>query len=241
MAVDYYHYLVVRGPAAAVRSFTDRIALVTTRRVAGVTQRQMVPFSFESLYAIAKIKDEPPCDPYDMTRWPIRLAQDARLGPTSRRARSGRGRRVSRSGAEVRYRFHTRNLPIETLIRKLSRAEPKLTFALVTHCLDGADFAAFTMAAGRRRGKWMGENWRESFWKRAATQLNMTLDEAFEDDEQGAGIVAEEMMLDAALEIAMGPGCVYNWSGGRVYRDLWEEREKQMREMLDSMPEEDEE
>jgi hypothetical protein len=55
-----------------------------------------------------------------------------------------------------------------------------------------------------------------------------TLDEAYEDDDQGAEWIAEELMLDAALEIATGSDRRYDWSSGRVYRDLWEEREKVM-------------
>ena len=67
MAVEYFHYLVVTGPPPAVKDFVHRIALVVTRRVAGATLRTMVAFSFESMYAIARTKDDPPGEPLDMT------------------------------------------------------------------------------------------------------------------------------------------------------------------------------
>ena len=76
MAVDYFHRLVVSGPHASVDLFRRQLRLVTSRTVAGHTWRERVPFSFERLYELApgaaRIEPEVPCDPYDMSVWPIR-------------------------------------------------------------------------------------------------------------------------------------------------------------------------
>ena len=41
LAVHFYHHLIVTGSPKAVAGFADRIALVVTRRVAGVTSREV--------------------------------------------------------------------------------------------------------------------------------------------------------------------------------------------------------
>lgn len=214
MAVDYYHHLVVSGSSKAVADFVDRLALVVTKRVAGITRREVAPFSFQSLYALTRRKDEVPHDPYDMVRWPI----------------VRRGRR-----AYVRYRFHTRSFPLEDQLKPLSRAMPQVRIALVSHCLDDGDFAAFTFEKGRRRGDWMGDKWREPFWERAARELKMSLDDAYDDDI--AEMRAESLMLDEAVRIATGNDRSYEWAGGRVYRDLWDERAAMMRDLAKAMKE----
>jgi hypothetical protein len=208
LAVDYYHYLVVSGSRKAVASFVDRIALVVTRRVAGVTRREVAPFSFQSLHALTKQKGEVPCDPFDMTRWPI--------------VRRGRA-------AYVRYCFHTRSLEMDGPLKKLTRAVPDVTIAIVTHCLDDGDFGAYRFHNGTRKGKWMGDDWRLPFWERTARHLKMTLDEAYEDD--FAEMWAEGLMTDEAMRIATGSTRSYDWSGGRVYRDLWDERANMMEDL----------
>ena len=212
MAVDYHHYLVVTGPSAAVSAFARRIALVATRRVAGVARQTTVPFSFESLYALARMGRDAPCDPYGIRRWRIPARQGA---------------------AAVRYRFHTRNLEMPALLRKLSRATPQLRFALVTHCLDDSSFGAWTFVKGRRRGGWLNEEWHESFWKRAAEEYGLDLDAAYE--EPAAEETAEDMMLDDAVRRATGTPRQYDWYSGRVYRPLAEEREKQIAELRAEM------
>jgi hypothetical protein len=191
VAVDYFHYLVVSGPRAAVNDFVYRIALVADRRVAGTNVRQTVPFSFESLYAIAGIKDDLPGEAFDMTRWPIAPRQ--RL-------------------AEVRYRLHTRSLELHPLLKRLSKRVPRLTFALVTRCLDDNDFAAFTIHNGTLRGKWLGDDWRTPFYERAAIKYQMPLDEVYEDDLIES--FAESWMTDAAMEIATGSKRRHEWGGG---------------------------
>ena len=212
MAVDYFHYLVVTGPTPVVNEFVHRIALVVTRRVAGATFRHTVPFSFESMYAVARMKGDHPCDPFDMTRWPVVT----------------RGR-----VAEVRYRFHTRSLELHPLIKRLSKATPKLQFALVIHCLDDNDFGRFVIGKGKLRGGWLGGDWREPFYERAAQKYKMTLDEVYDDDMVTS--FAESWMRDAAVTLATGTTRRYEWSGGRVYRALEDERAGAMLELARAM------
>jgi hypothetical protein len=215
VAVDYFHFLVVSGPRPAVDDFVHRIALVVTRRVAGVSGRQTVPFSFESLYAMARMKDDDePGESFDMTRWGI--------------VRRG-------AQAEVRYRFHTRNVELHPLLKPLSKRLPRLTFALVTQCLDDNDFGAFTIRKGKQRGDWLGDDWRTPFYERAARQYKMTLDEVYEDDDVEA--VAEWWMTDAAVQIATGTSRRYDWRSGRVYRDLEDERATAMLELAQAVNE----
>ena len=200
--------MIVTGASKAIASFVDRIALVVTRRVAGVTTREVAPFSFQSLYAITRQKGEIPSDPYDMVRW-----------PTVRRGRT----------AYVRYRFHTRSSEMFDPLKRLTRALPDVRIALVTLCLDDGDFGAYSFAKGRMNGKWLGDDWRTPFWERAARDLGIPLDEAYDDD--AAEMRAESMMLDAAMRIATRSGRRYDWSGGRVYRDLWDQRAAMMRDL----------
>lgn len=208
MAVDYFHYLVVTGARGPVDDFVHRIALVVDRRVAGESVRQTVPFSFESAYAMARINGEDPGEAFDMTRWPV--VQRGRL-------------------AQVRYRFHTRSVEMHPLLSRLSKATPRLTFALVTHCLDDNDFGFFTIRNGKRRGKWLGDAWRTPFYERAAKQYNLTLDDLYDDDIVTS--IAESWMRDAAMQLATRTPRRYVWTGGRVYRDLFEERASFMLEL----------
>lgn len=148
-----------------------------------------------------RLKGEVPDDPFDLTRWPI-----ARRGTLS----------------EVRYRFHTRGLEVHPLLTRLSKATPRLKYALVTHCLDDNDFAPFAIQKGKLRGGWLGDAWREPFYERAAREHNMTLEEVYEDDVIES--IAESWMTEAAMQIATGTNRIYEWGGGRVYRDLDDER-----------------
>ncbi len=173
-----------------------------------MTTREVAPFSFHSLYSLARWKDTPPHDPYDMSRWRI-----VRRGRT----------------ASVRYSFHTRSLPIDDLVQGLSRAVPDVAIALVTHCLDDSSFGAFRFVKGRRKVCGFDEEWGTPFWERAAREGGMSLDDAYDDDE--AERRAEELMLDEAMRIASGVQRRRNWSGGRVYRDLEDERANFFRDL----------
>ena len=201
MAVDYYHYLLVSGSHAAVREFVHRIALVVDRRVAGTNSRQIVPFSFESLYTMAAIKGDGPGEAFDMSRWRV-----------VRRGRS----------SEVRYRFHTRSVELHPLLKRLSKKTPRLLFALVTHCLDDNDFGQFAIRKGVLRGGWLGDQWREPFWELTSKRFKMPLDECYEDPQ--TEMWAEDRMRDAALELAIGSPRRFSWAGGQTFRRYEDER-----------------
>ena len=120
MAVDYFHRLLVAGTTDDVRAFRRRMYREYPRTVGGKSWNEVVPFCFEALYELApaarRVEPEVPCDPYELSAWPLRRIR-ARL-------------------AEVRYQFQTRNLEMDGLLRALSRALPSLTFTLTTLCLD---------------------------------------------------------------------------------------------------------
>ena len=135
MAVDYLNQLLVEGSPADVRSFRRDMWREFPRTVGRKTWTEVVPFSFESLYALApdarRIFQEPPCDPFDLSVWPIR--------------------RVAPGMAEVRYRFHTRNLEVQDLLQALSKALPAMVFTLSTLCLDAGEIDAYRLRAGKSR------------------------------------------------------------------------------------------
>ena len=211
MAADFFHHVVVSGSRAAVLDFAERIALVVTRRAAGETTRYTVPFSLESLQSIARMKGRAPSEPYDMVRWP----------PT-------RGPRPV-----VRYRFHTRNILMQPLLRRLSKAMPRVTFALVTLALDDSDFGAFTISKGKVRGRWLGGKWRQQFWERTSKEMKMPLDECYEDPR--AERRAESLMFDAAMAIATGGPRRYTWSGGETSRRYEDERDEFISDLAERM------
>ncbi|HXG54174.1 MAG TPA: hypothetical protein VNJ03_02230, partial [Vicinamibacterales bacterium] len=72
--------------------------------------------------------------------------------------------------------------------------------------------------------------WGTPFWERAAREGEMSFDDAYDDDE--AERRAEELMLDEAMRIASGVRRRRDWSGGRVYRDLEDERANFIRERV---------
>jgi hypothetical protein len=202
----------VSGPSAAVADFVQRIALVVTRRVAGQTVRQTVPFSFESMYAMARIKDDSPGEAFDLTRWPIQ-----------RRGRS----------ALVRYRLHTRNVEMHPLLKRLSKVTPRLAYALVTRCLDDNNFGHFAIGTGKVLGKWLGDDWSTPFYENVAQQHKRPLDEVYDDDDEC--VVAEGRMRDAAMKMALGTDRVYDWTSGREYRVFEDERANFMLALAQTM------
>ena len=58
----------------------------------------------------------------------------------------------------------------------------------------------------------------------------MTLEEVYEDDEMES--IAESWMMEAAMQIATGTNRRHEWGGGRVYRDLDDERGNAMLELV---------
>ena len=81
---------------------------------------------------MARMRGDMPGEAFDLRRWPA----------------INRGRL-----AEIRYSCHTRSVELHPLLKRLSKATPRLTYALVTHCLDDNDFAPFRIQNGTLRGK----------------------------------------------------------------------------------------
>lgn len=181
MAVDYLHRILVAGRADRVRDFRRRIYREYPRTVAGFTWTEIVPFSFAALYEIAprarRVEAEVPCDPYDLSAWPVR--------------------RIGARSAVVRYQFHTRNLEMAPLIRVLARAVPDLTFTVVTLCFDDSSIESFRFEAGRHRQWIVPDRVREAQWERARQKFRLAGDDVYLDDE--AELWAEDAMMAEAL------------------------------------------
>ena len=204
MAVDYFHRLIVRGPRKDVLTFRREIYRRFPRKIGRKSWIEIVPFSFEALYTIApaarRFEPEVPCDPYDLSSWPIRP--------------------IGRSQAEIRYQFHTRNLEMADLIRVLSRARPALSFTLLTFCLDDMSIELYRFGNGRRK-KWnYPEGRREIHWDRARAKFGLAGDDVYDDDD--AQEWAEEEMLGEALAhwVGRAQSRRYDWWNRPALRDL---------------------
>jgi hypothetical protein len=176
---------------------------------------EIVPFSFGALYEIApsarRIEPEVPRDAYDMSAWPIR--------------------RIGRTQAEVRYKFHTRNLEMADLIRVLARARPALTFTLLTFCLDDMSIELYRFSGGRTK-KWeYPEGRREFHWDRARAKFGLSGDDVY-DDEEAEHWAEEEMLHEALNHWEAGRGKTqpsrdrpYDWWNRPPLRDLMTEKQ----------------
>jgi hypothetical protein len=213
VAVDYLHRLIIRGACEDVRGLRRHIYREYPRTVGGHSWTEIVPFSFASLYEMApaarRIEAEPPCDPYDISTWPIR--------------------RNGRRQAEVRYQLQTRNLEMIGLIRVLARALPSLTFTLATLCLDDSSIEVYRVSDGTTK-KWvLPRRRREHHWDRARIEFGLTGDDVYDDD--AAERWAEEEMLHEALthwdKGALGAGSRrrYQWWNRDRLRDLGTEQQ----------------
>jgi hypothetical protein len=71
MAVDFFHRLIVRGTAQAVRRLSRALHREYPCTIADETWTEIVPFSFAALYELAptvvRIEPEVPGDPYELT------------------------------------------------------------------------------------------------------------------------------------------------------------------------------
>lgn len=136
------------------------------RRIGRKSWIELVPFSFAALYEIApkaqRIEREVPCEPYDLSAWPIR--------------------RIGRTQAEIRYQFHTRNLELAGLIRVLARARPALTLTLLTFCLDDSSIELYRLTGGRMKKSEYPEARREFHWDRARIKFGLAGDDVYDDD-----------------------------------------------------------
>jgi hypothetical protein len=223
VAIDYLHRLIIEGPPDDVREFRRHMHREYPRTIDGKTWTEFVPFSFAALYemapAVRRIERELPCDPYELSAWPVR--------------------RIARGQAEVRYQFQTRNLEMAGFLRVLSRARPSLTFTLVTLCFDDSNIESYRLARGTTR-RWVVPGRRQEFhWNRARARFELAGDEVYEDDD--AEHWAEEEMLAEALthwDAAAGAGRTrrrYRWWNQPPLRDLTMERELAAYEVADAL------
>jgi hypothetical protein len=127
VAIDYLHRLIIEGPHDDVRAFRRHVHREYPRTIGGKTWSEFVPFSFAALYemapAVRRIEREPPCDPYELSAWPVR--------------------RIARGLAEARCQFQTKNVEMIGFVRVLSRARPSLTFTPATLCLDDSSILVY--------------------------------------------------------------------------------------------------
>jgi hypothetical protein len=215
MAVDYVHRLIVRGSHKDIRTFRREIYRRYPRKIGRKSWIEIVPFSFTALYQIApaarRIEPEIPRDAYDMSVWPIR--------------------QIGKTRAEIRYKFHTRNLEMADLIRVLARARPALTFTLLTFCLDDMSIELYRFSGGRTK-KWeYPEGRREFHWDRARAKFGLSGDDVYDDEE--AEHWAEEEMLHEALyhweragsKTQSGRERRYDWWNRPPLRDLMTEKQ----------------
>lgn len=214
MAVDYISRMLVAGRRADVIAFQKAIYREYPRTVRGKSWTEIVPFSFSALYDVApgarRISKTIPCDPYDLSAWPMR--------------------RLDRRRFEVRYQFHTRDLEMSGFVRELSRARPALTFTLLTWCLDDGSIEVRRTVRGSV-SKWLQPARRQEFhWDRAGKKFGKSGDDLYDDD--GARDWAERQMLDEALGHWDDAGRVssafrprrYEWWNRPRLRDLDTER-----------------
>jgi hypothetical protein len=213
MAVDYFHRLVVTGDAKRVRRLARGLHRDYPRTVAGETWTEVVPFSFEALYEMAprarRIEHEIPCDPYELSAWPVRVSAGG--------------------NAAVRYQFQTRNMELAPFIRLLAAVQPKLDFTLVTLCLDDSSIESRFFSGGKWRTWTLPERLRTLWWDRARKKFRLKGDDVYDDDD--AERWAEEQMLAEALghwrtgESERARARRYRWWNQVRLRDLDTERQ----------------
>jgi hypothetical protein len=182
MAVDYFHRVIVTGPLRQIDQLRRGLVHTTSRRVERRAWKERVPFSFAALYAIApgarRVFRNVPYDPYDVSAWPVV--------------------RLNRVRAEIRYQLHTRRIELVGLTRALSRMFPRLTFQLLTHCVDFDEIVAFRLRNGKVRRRCLPASRHEIHWDRARKKFNLAGDDVYEDD--AARVFAEDGMRDDALD-----------------------------------------
>jgi hypothetical protein len=75
MAVDYFHRLIVSGPARDVQSLRAGLVSDFAREVKGEVYVERLAFSFAGLFSLApaakRCEPEGPMEPYDIRVWPI--------------------------------------------------------------------------------------------------------------------------------------------------------------------------
>jgi hypothetical protein len=160
--------------------------------------------------AAVRIEPEVPCDPYDVSAWPIR--------------------RLPRGLAEARYQLHTRDIELLPFVRLLSKKFAALTFSLVTFCLDDGEVASYRVCGGRAREWILPRSRRDAHWERACPKFGLVGDDVYQHDE------AERFAVEAMLEEALAGGepaskelqnsrrRVRSWWNRPVTRDIMTEK-----------------
>jgi hypothetical protein len=224
MAVDFFHRLIIRGRHEDVRVFRRRIYREYPRSIDSQSWTEIVPFSFTALYEMApaacRIEPEVPCDPYELSSWPVR--------------------RIDRNQSEVRYQFQTRNMEMIDLIRVLSRVVPSLTFTLATFCFDDSDIEVYRLRGGSTRRWEIPQRRRDFFWNRARIKFGLA-DDIYDDDDADHW-VEEEMLHEALTHWDENSATArsrrrsrYQWGNHPPLRDLATERQLALYEITQKL------
>jgi hypothetical protein len=207
MAVNFFNRLIVSGPPAHVVDFQARAERTYERTVGEETWTEYLPLSFISLQEITPIfpEDELPFDPYEIAESPVK--------------------RVSPRRAEVRYQFETRAVDLSPALKRLSRKLPRLTFRLMTLCLDDGDVETWEIRSGKMRYRCVSQRRHEFHWDAARRKFRLEGREVYEDDD--ATRFAELRMCEEALgswEKRNGKPRRLDWTRGLVFMKLEDER-----------------
>jgi hypothetical protein len=207
MAVNFFNRLIVSGPHADVLDFQTRAERTYERTAGEETWTEYLPLSFTSLQEITPIfpEDELPFDPYEIAEWPVK--------------------RVSPRRAEVRYQFETRAVDLSPALKRLSRKLSRLTFRLMTLCLDDGDVETWEIRSGKMRYRCLSARRHEFHWAAARRKFGLEGREVYADDD--ATRFAELRMCEEALgswEKRNGKPRRLDWTRGLVFMKLEDER-----------------
>jgi hypothetical protein len=207
MAVNFFNRLIVSGPHVNVRDFGARAERTYERTVGDESWLEHEPLSFTALETITPLfpGEDRFWDPYEICVWPMK--------------------RVSVRHAEIRYQFETRGIDLSPALKRLSRKLPRLTFRLMTLCLDDGDVETWEIRAGKMRFRRVSDRRREFHWDAARRKFRLEGEDVYEDDD--ATQFTEFRMCDEALgswEKRGGKPRRLNWDRGQVFKTLDDER-----------------
>ena len=229
MAVDYFHRLVITGPARDLRRLRAGLATEFARVVEGKEYKELLPFSLLGLFTLAPDAyfDGPQdaSEPYDIRVWPMVRRSSRRI--------------------ELRYQLHMRNDDLLEFLPFLSRKFKTLTFRMATLCLEDSEVDGFLVRDGKvNRWRLRGKR-RDFHWDRAREKFKLAGDDVYEDDD--AELLAEDGMLEEALDHwePQPPSASRtrprHWWNRPVVRDFMEQRELDVIEASEGMVEFDRE
>jgi hypothetical protein len=207
MAVNFFNRLIVSGPHGLVLEFQTRAERTYERTVCAETWTEHLPFSFTALQEITPIfpKNDLPFEPYEIAEWPVKQLSPRR--------------------AEVRYQFETRAVDLSPALKRLSRKLPRLTFRLMTLCLDDGDVETWEIRAGKMRFRRVSARRHEFHWDAARRKFHLEERDVYENDD--ATRFAELRICQEALgswEKQNGRPRRLDWTRGLVFMKLEDER-----------------